>query len=66
MYNFHSLPDNNPKWKDEFIKLEWVGGDWGTLFRRSFGRVSESGVNSIDLTDAKEAAYNLIRGGRRH
>ncbi|KAK1400169.1 hypothetical protein POM88_010032 [Heracleum sosnowskyi] len=56
---FHpkSIPDNNPKWKNEFMYLVWEGGDWGTLFRRSFSRVSDGSPNDIVLNDEEAYAY---------
>ncbi|KAK1379480.1 hypothetical protein POM88_026224 [Heracleum sosnowskyi] len=58
---FHpkSIPDNNPKWKIEFMYLVW-GGDWGTLFRRSFSRVSDGSPNDIVLTDEEAYAYDEL------
>ncbi|KAK1394402.1 hypothetical protein POM88_013458 [Heracleum sosnowskyi] len=59
---FHpkSIPDNNPKWKNEFMYLVWEGGDWGTLFRRSFSRVSDGSPNDIVLTDEEAHAYDEL------
>ncbi|KAK1380314.1 hypothetical protein POM88_027058 [Heracleum sosnowskyi] len=56
---FHpkSIPDNNPRWKNEFMYLVWEGGDWGTLFRRSFSRVSDGSPNDIVLNDEEAHAY---------
>ena len=64
IFNPYSLPVKNYAWKDEFLKLEWVDGDWGTLFRSSFAKVSDGGFHSIVLTKAEKLAYNqLIQGG---
>ncbi|KAK1400997.1 hypothetical protein POM88_000602 [Heracleum sosnowskyi] len=56
---FHpkSIPDNNPKWKEEFMYLVWEGGDWGTLFRSSFSRVSDGSPSDIILSDEEAHAY---------
>ncbi|KAK1364099.1 hypothetical protein POM88_039660 [Heracleum sosnowskyi] len=56
---FHpkSIPDNNPKWKEEFMYLIWEGGDWGTLFRSSFSRVSDGSPSDIILSDEEARAY---------
>ena len=48
-----SIPDNNPHWKDEFLQLVWAGGDWGTLFRKNFGRVSDGSAETIVLSEAE-------------
>ena len=60
IFNPASIPDNNIKWKDEFLKLEWKGGDWGTLFRKSFSRVQDGSANTIKLTEAEQVAYNKL------
>ncbi|KAK1398372.1 hypothetical protein POM88_008235 [Heracleum sosnowskyi] len=52
-----SIPDNNPKWKNEFMYLVWEGGDWGTLFRSSFDRVSDGSPSDIVLNDEESRAY---------
>ena len=56
---FHpkSIPDNNIRWKDEFVYLVWEGGDWGTLFRKSFGRVSDGSAADIVLNEEEAHAY---------
>ncbi|KAK1380945.1 hypothetical protein POM88_027689 [Heracleum sosnowskyi] len=56
---FHpkSIPDNNPKWRDEFMYLIWDGGDWGTLFHNSFSRVSDGSPGDIVLTEGEALAY---------
>ncbi|KAK1352208.1 hypothetical protein POM88_053472 [Heracleum sosnowskyi] len=56
---FHpkSIPDNNPKWKDEFMYLMWDEGDWGTLFQSSFSRVSDGSPDDIILTEEEAHAY---------
>lgn len=45
-----SIPDNNLKWKDEFIYLIWEGGDWGTLLRLAFDKVTDGSSGNIHLT----------------
>ncbi|KAK1374769.1 hypothetical protein POM88_030962 [Heracleum sosnowskyi] len=37
--------------------LVWEGGDWGTLFRRSFSRVSDGSPGNIILNDEEAHAY---------
>ncbi|KAK1397069.1 hypothetical protein POM88_006932 [Heracleum sosnowskyi] len=51
---------NNPKWKNEFMYLVWEGGDWGTLFRRSFGRVSDGSPSNIVLNEEESHAYSEL------
>ncbi|KAK1385018.1 hypothetical protein POM88_022753 [Heracleum sosnowskyi] len=55
--NKASKRDNNPKWKEEFMYLIWEGGDWGTLFRSSFSRVSDGSPSNIILNDEEAHAY---------
>ncbi|KAK1382001.1 hypothetical protein POM88_019736 [Heracleum sosnowskyi] len=59
---FHpkSIPDNNPKWKSEFMYLVWDGGDWGTLFQSSFSRVSDGSPDDIVLTEEEAHAYDEL------
>lgn len=57
IFNNSSIPDNNPRWKKEFFKLHWEGGDWGTLFRSKFCKVVDGSVDSIHLSDVEKAAY---------
>ncbi|KAL8123914.1 hypothetical protein AgCh_011789 [Apium graveolens] len=52
--------ENNPKWRDEFVRLTWAGGDWATLFRRPFCKVSDGGPGSIKLSDEEEVAYQAL------
>lgn len=56
---FHpkSIPDNNPRWRNEFMYLIWDGGDWGTLFQSSFSRVSDGSPGDIVLTEEEAFAY---------
>ena len=44
IYDGNSIPENNQKWKSDFLYVHWEGGDWGTLFRKSFGRVFQMGA----------------------
>ena len=37
--------------------LVWEGGDWGTLFRSSFSRVSDGSPSDIILSDEEAHAY---------
>ena len=48
--------------------LVWKNGDWGTLFRRSFNRVSDGSPDSIELSEEEKLAYlELIAdGGSAH
>ena len=48
--------------------LVWKNGDWGTLFRRSFGRVSDGSPDYIELSEEEKLAYlELIAdGGSTH
>ena len=45
IFNAHSLPENNQRWRHQFMFLHWEGGDWGTLFKSAFARVTD-GSNS--------------------
>ncbi|KAL8155484.1 hypothetical protein AgCh_000754 [Apium graveolens] len=56
----NSIVENNPKWRDEFVRLTWVGGDWATLFRRPFCKVIDGSSASIRLTDEEEVAYQAL------
>lgn len=49
-FNGKSVPDNNTGWKNEFAYLEWDGGDWGTLFRKTFLKVSDGSAKGIILS----------------
>ncbi|KAK1387032.1 hypothetical protein POM88_015210 [Heracleum sosnowskyi] len=40
--------------------LVWERGDWGTLFHRSFGRVSDGNPNNIDLNEEESHAYSVL------
>ncbi|KAK1369648.1 hypothetical protein POM88_035740 [Heracleum sosnowskyi] len=56
---FHpkSIPDNNPKWRNEFMYFVWDGGNWGTLFQSSFSKVSDGSPGDIVLTEEEAFAY---------
>ncbi|XP_074351480.1 uncharacterized protein LOC141690592 [Apium graveolens] len=41
-----------------FVGLRWENGDWGTLFRSSFGKVSDGSLKSIHLTPEETIIYN--------
>lgn len=58
--NSLSIPENNPKWKDEFMYLLWDEGDWGTLFRSSFGRVMDGSPNDIVLLPEDQETYDAL------
>ncbi|KAL8098358.1 hypothetical protein AgCh_031208 [Apium graveolens] len=42
------------------LRLTWAGGDWATLFRRPFCKVSDGSPGSIRLTDEEEVAYQAL------
>ncbi|KAL8108536.1 hypothetical protein AgCh_024846 [Apium graveolens] len=56
--NSASIPDNNQNWRNSFVGLRWENGDWGTLFRSSFGKVSDGSLKSIHLTPEETIIYN--------
>ncbi|KAL8146471.1 hypothetical protein AgCh_004269 [Apium graveolens] len=58
IFNSASIPDNNQNWRNSFVGLRWENGDWGTLFRSSFGKVSDVSLKSIHLTPEKTIIYN--------
>ena len=60
IYDGKSIPENNPKWKSDFLYIHWEGGDWGTLFRKSFGRVSDGCPDHIVLSEEDQLAYNEL------
>lgn len=55
-----SIPENNLKWKDEFVYLLWEGGDWGTLFRQTFTRVMDGSPDEIQLSPEEQQAYDVL------
>ena len=64
IFNTASIPENNSHWKFDFLKIVWEGGDWGTLFRKQFSRVSDGSADSIMLSEAERLAYDeLVRDG---
>ncbi|XP_074325296.1 uncharacterized protein LOC141662127 [Apium graveolens] len=58
IFNSASIPDNNQNWRNSFVGLRWENGDWGTLFRSSFGKVSDGSLKSIHLTPEETIIYN--------
>ncbi|KAL8103124.1 hypothetical protein AgCh_027598 [Apium graveolens] len=46
--------------KKEFLYVLWEGGDWGTLFRSSFGQAVDGSPNDIILTEEETKAFNLL------
>ncbi|KAL8131461.1 hypothetical protein AgCh_007409 [Apium graveolens] len=40
--------------------LRWENGDWGTLFRSSFGKVSDGSLKFIHLTPEETIIYNEL------
>ena len=39
IFDGKSVPENNPKWRDEFVRLVWEGGDWPPFFAGLFARL---------------------------
>jgi hypothetical protein len=60
LFNGKSFPENNTGWKELFLYLEWEGGDWGTLFRSSFSRVSDGNARGIKLNLEEKAAFAIL------
>ncbi|KAL8101143.1 hypothetical protein AgCh_033140 [Apium graveolens] len=58
IFNSASIPDNNQNWRNSFVRVRWENGDWGTLFRSSFGKVSDGSLKSIHLTPEETIIYN--------
>ncbi|KAL8121509.1 hypothetical protein AgCh_018295 [Apium graveolens] len=58
--NGKSIPDNNLGWKKDFLYVLWEGGDWGTLFRSSFGLAVDGSPNDIVLSEEETKAFNLL------
>ncbi|KAL8133832.1 hypothetical protein AgCh_009047 [Apium graveolens] len=58
IFNSASIPNNNQNWRNSFVGLHWENGDWGTLFRSSFGKVSDGSLKSIHLTPEETIIYN--------
>ncbi|KAL8087763.1 hypothetical protein AgCh_037786 [Apium graveolens] len=58
--NGKSIPDNNLEWKKDFLFVVWEGGDWGTLFRSSFGLAVDGSPNDITLSEEEARAFNLL------
>ncbi|KAL8088605.1 hypothetical protein AgCh_038398 [Apium graveolens] len=58
--NGKSIPDNNLGWKKDFLFVIWEGGDWGTLFRSSFGLAVDGSPNDIILSEEETRAFNLL------
>ena len=64
IFNTASIPENNTHWKFDFLKILWEMGDWGTLFRKQFSRVSDGSSKSIVLSEVEKVAYDeLIKDG---
>ena len=40
--------------------LLWEGGDWGTLFRSTFSKVTDGSPNDIVLNEEETHAYNEL------
>ncbi|KAL8155304.1 hypothetical protein AgCh_000616 [Apium graveolens] len=60
IFNSASIPDNNQNWRNSFVGLRWENGNWGTLFRSSFGNVSDGSLKSIHLTPEETIIYNEL------
>ncbi|KAL8097995.1 hypothetical protein AgCh_030937 [Apium graveolens] len=58
IFNSAYIPDKNQNWRNSFVGLRWENGDWGTLFRSSFGKVSDGSLKSIHLTPEETIIYN--------
>ncbi|KAL8088412.1 hypothetical protein AgCh_038260 [Apium graveolens] len=58
--NGKSIPDNNLGWKKDFLFIVWEGGDWGSLFRSSFGLAVDGSPNDITLSEEEARAFNLL------
>ncbi|KAL8105086.1 hypothetical protein AgCh_029032 [Apium graveolens] len=58
IFNSASIPDNNQNWRNSFVGFRWENGDWGTLFRSSFRKVSDGSLKSIHLTPEETIIYN--------
>ncbi|KAL8089488.1 hypothetical protein AgCh_039091 [Apium graveolens] len=58
--NGKSIPDNNLGWKKDFLFVIWEGGDWGSLFRSSFGLAVDGSPNDITLSEEKARGFNLL------
>lgn len=54
-----SIPDNNLKWKKEFVYFV-KRGDCGTLFRSSFGQLVDGSPSDITLTLVEQTAFNAL------
>lgn len=63
IFNGKSVPDNNPGWKKEFAYLEWEGGDWGPLFRKTFSKVTDGNAKGISLSTEDQAAFDTLTQG---
>lgn len=59
---FHpqSIPDSNPKWKKEYMYLIWEGGNWGTIFRSTFGKAVDGSASDIELNEEETHAYKEL------
>ncbi|KAL8155202.1 hypothetical protein AgCh_000546 [Apium graveolens] len=51
---------NNQNWRNSFVGLRWENGDWGTLFRSSFEKVSDGSLKSIHLSPEETIIYNEL------
>ncbi|XP_074355552.1 uncharacterized protein LOC141695188 [Apium graveolens] len=58
--NGKSIPDNNLGWKKDFLFVIWKGGDWGSLFRSSFGLAVDGSPNDITLSEEEARGFNLL------
>ncbi|KAL8147422.1 hypothetical protein AgCh_004941 [Apium graveolens] len=58
--NGKSIPDNNLGWKKDFLFVIWEGGDWGSLFRSSFGLAVDGSPNDITLSEEEARGFNLL------
>ncbi|KAL8126038.1 hypothetical protein AgCh_013362 [Apium graveolens] len=45
---------------ERFLFVIWEGGDWGTLFRSSFGLAVDGSPNDIIFSEEEARAFNLL------
>lgn len=44
----------------EFVYVTWEDGDWGTLFRSSFGLVIDGSPGNIELSPEEQVAFDAL------
>lgn len=65
IFNGKTIPDSITNWKKEFVRARWVGGNWSTLFRKSFGRVIDGNPDSVTLSAEEEEAFKALTADNR-